>query len=944
MAGRAVILRGPSPSAKSFFTVLPDSLEALVRKASDLFPVPPDHTGQLVLDNGAILMPDVLPFINAREVLTFRHAPDTPRSSLHRTGTLGAAREAAGSSAEKMRAFSRAFEGGRSGHAGSDDSVGSSGGSSSSSMRGSRSVRWDESVVSNENKARRTAPVIAKPMRYSAAGRAEHARRVLGEQEQQRRQEEAATTAEAKEAKTSAPSTASSACGKATAPNPVKTSVKTPMMTAESSDKDTFLSRPDAIQSLNNLPFANITSNDLLASGSSPPSYATATSRSRTHSEDEQQGSSPIASPTRNVRSAQKASSEWAKPLGEASKAQASAASVNEEGNKTDETATISPAHLALEPSTSITSDRLLTETATIAKAVEQDGLEVGRTEAQDRADAAPASNAMNMTESRTDGAVDVAFSDPTPASNGDEVSADEADEKAVEQAISPVQSPGKSDRADKTYQRMISIIDTLQGHPANVFFRSPLQVENRAQSMLAYLRQNQRPVVDLFVIKDNLTNRKYGRLDPFTAVSADLNHMWSNAKAFYGQSSEQARCAEFLSHFSNVIMAEWRRETANVKLEGSSLSEMRKGASGADRVKKAQDDVSSNGRGGEAAAKFIRDLTHGTNRAGKTDRGFLTPRSPNSKGSSFQRATQSHEQQAVPKLPASPLDVSNEDAQKTLYASKAPLPSLPSQQRQAVQDLPITPRSHAFLSTLFAKGCTSGRSMTASADTVAKLQQQFGPFSKASSKDVQPQQQKRGLKRPGPPLVARRPSAQRPRSTKKAHVASSDEAAEPHTVPVVTITDESIPAVQGERDASPKKQDVIYHEVLEQSKHATQLLTPAASDEKTPDAQSSQMATAPSDEGATAADEEDQHVEWGTPFSSPRAAVPETRVSPRLRAGRRGKGGAATASSLSSQSLYEEPKMQPPPPPTEKDTHSARPTRGRIATRASRRAQAAAV
>lgn len=102
-APKAVLIKGPSVNSRVYMTALPAQHEVrsvanqdLISKARELFHVPTDHTpylcvaapavsGSPISDaRGAILMPDAMPFIRDREILTLRWAPSSPRKAGNR--------------------------------------------------------------------------------------------------------------------------------------------------------------------------------------------------------------------------------------------------------------------------------------------------------------------------------------------------------------------------------------------------------------------------------------------------------------------------------------------------------------------------------------------------------------------------------------------------------------------------------------------------------------------------------------------------------------------------------------------------------------------------------------------------------------------------------------------------------------------------------------------
>ncbi|WFD05442.1 hypothetical protein MVES1_000772 [Malassezia vespertilionis] len=77
--GRAVLLKGPLLNSRVYMTALPNTLDELLAKASDLFSIPAACTPQFE-QRGARILPDAMPFLRDREMLTVRWVPtDSPR-------------------------------------------------------------------------------------------------------------------------------------------------------------------------------------------------------------------------------------------------------------------------------------------------------------------------------------------------------------------------------------------------------------------------------------------------------------------------------------------------------------------------------------------------------------------------------------------------------------------------------------------------------------------------------------------------------------------------------------------------------------------------------------------------------------------------------------------------------------------------------------------------
>ena len=436
-------------------------------KAKDLFDVPPSHTPHFTLgDNtSVIVLPDFLPLLREREVLIFRWIPDTPRSSLRRS--VGGASMAATVGSGNVEADS-----------------------SETSLFGktARGVRWDESVVSNEEKIKRQ--VVGRPRGHGkdsavSRHRAEYARQKIQEQETLRQQEQVGGAAEG----------------------------------ANTSGEDPFKAHEAASnsgQAVGQQPSSlKITPDDLLASGSSPPSYTSPLPKQTGQCDEEQHNSSPLASPTRDVRGARKTDHDkmWMMSLGgekESCKQQGEAGE-NADKDKREE-------------------GEGEADKATVGEATK---------DVAERAHAGDSTGGDTEDNEAEDGQADV----------------DEMEEEAVEQATSPQRVQETCVRDLPSYQTMKSVVNQLKSHPSNHCFRQPCQEE-----LKRFCQEQRRPVVDLFTISEAITLGSYGLEDPLKSFSADLGQMWSNIRVYYGTQSQQSQCAGILETFSGILLEEWKR------------------------------------------------------------------------------------------------------------------------------------------------------------------------------------------------------------------------------------------------------------------------------------------------------------------------------------------------------------------------------------------------
>jgi hypothetical protein len=434
------------------------------------------------------VLPDFLPLIQNREVLNFRWTPDTPRSSLRRS---------IGQAVAVTPVVEQTVDPSPSVDANSKDDTNKSG----------RGVRWDESVVCNEDKNKRQLPRSRsqKETRDSAASRqrAEYVKQKIQEQEEiQRREQEIHSNAST--AVTAAPALPVALDDPFVASVPAKTTLDT-----------TQVSPP--------LHHDGITKEDLMASGSSPPKYSSPTPRLPSTNEEEQQTSSPLASPTRDIRGARKTdhSVAWMMGLGAEKQQQQPIAA---EDAKDD-----------LEAQTE--------ETA--ARGVEDEEVEAFHDTVDLTGEEVSISDQM---------AVDAPVQQESlTATNHDELE----EERAVEQATSPQKKQEVSVKDIPAYQTMKSVVNQLRSHPSNQWFRQPCP-----EDLHIFCKERNRPVVDLYTISNAITLGEYGLDEPLKHFKSDLDQMWNNIRTFYPPQSQQSHCASMLETFSGILLEEWKRNS----------------------------------------------------------------------------------------------------------------------------------------------------------------------------------------------------------------------------------------------------------------------------------------------------------------------------------------------------------------------------------------------
>lgn len=551
-------------------------------------------------------MPDVLPFLNEREVLTFKWTANTPRSSL---------RQPSRTTEELLQ------------------QVNSSGSSSSGSYdRIARGVRWDASVLSKDEKAGHANKNVdnlssnigsARQYRYSATARAEHSRRVLNEQEQQRKK---------------------AAMGASEAQD---SSNDDPFKLDKKSEKEADTSPQTAQHDHSETNATNLEQTSKEASATSP----TFSSNNRQHSDEEQINSSPIASPTRNIRSAQKSNKEWMVPLG---------SDKSEEGTPKLEQPIVQ--------SDNVKEDEIKTTTATQNKENEQPQSKEGSLQ-----------------------------NDSTP--------------KADLGKTLPLQ---KRSRIHDSYQRMVSIVDALRGHPSNRFFRQSIEYDETYIQFVQFLRQHNRPILDFHILGKKLNEQRYGEENVYAAFASDLTEMWCNIRAFFGPGSPQGQCADFLERFSRIIMVEWKREGG--KIEGTGrISPPSKDA-------QPSSDGNTKAEAMARAAKMLRNMTYGNATKSHPQMPNLKRKASDSKSVEMNNKSRFNPANTRPTFTVQ---------EKKEISPKRHISSSVSLQKGVgsgkAHESVYNPNTQAFLASIFPKG-NHAQSTLANKETVPKLVQQNTP------------------------------------------------------------------------------------------------------------------------------------------------------------------------------------------------------------------------
>ncbi|KAN0063322.1 hypothetical protein ACQY0O_004487 [Thecaphora frezii] len=558
-APRAVTLKGPSTNSKTYFIALPDTLEDLIEKAKRLFPIPPDKTPIITLGNDerAILLQETMPFVRDREPLVFRWVAATPKRQLGnrvRWDDPSSVHFNANAPSSSIGTPSRPSLP----HLGKPSSLRLY----SPVARAASSTHTPLPPSARANRTQPRDPSIRFGDGVNA--RQAHARRVLSEQREkearrQRRLDEGQGGGsdvemseedglDVFESPTDEPTidpiaVATTAADTATCENAVPETA--PLQPAAAADA-LLLSpprkrHPDSV-ALDTPPSSG--------SRSSSPYRSLerkkATELQRSHDrENEEQASSPIQSPTRELSAVRQKAAFSITDITNALIAGSELKRITERGNGG------ATKELAVDAAAS--GREQATDEGVKDKPVEHENAASGKTEAvvDVRAEAdSPVGEPAAVAAARI-----VA----PPATKG-EVAARHDD--AMERA--PALATVADAEVEKTYRYIDNLILQLVSHGSNSVFREPM-----TKGYLERLPSNARPV-DLFTMRQAVQAKEYGSSILADGVKAcravmldfetDLAAMYANARRLYGVKSAQAQCADTLEKFSSSFIDEWKR------------------------------------------------------------------------------------------------------------------------------------------------------------------------------------------------------------------------------------------------------------------------------------------------------------------------------------------------------------------------------------------------
>ncbi|SPO24709.1 uncharacterized protein UTRI_01679_B [Ustilago trichophora] len=696
---KAVMLKGPSLTSKTYFVPLPDTLDGLVAKAVQLFPIPPGKVPHITLgtDERAIILEESYDFIRDRELLHFRWSAETPRRNLANRVRWDAP---SGSGATSPFCLNPSA---------SPQSISSEAQVASPVTPAAEVLKTQlqGSPTSTRNLASTTrANTIANrdpntQFGEGVAARKAHVQRVLAEQQRKREEEhtadalgaapviadveqetvadvdvdpeatakaalELAATSVAMEAVQEAADSAEigdiapassqdvdmSTIQDKRSHNAAESASPATDSVAEVEEQQVLLAPAAATINLESPPRKKPVDNGGLdtppSSGSRSSSPFHSSDRALTNTRalehrlranaDDEPSSSPISSPTRDVSSRYRNALSTV-PMPELGKQQ---------------------------------------------PVQEQSSNEVVAAElAASRIDAAIEQAEGNIAEQQE-----------INANSEEPVSPSKTIATTLNAVTKPIVSQANDPELTRIYSFLSNLVSQLLSHKANWAFQRPMSVEFEQFSS-----RSSRPV-DLFTIRDSLASRKYGsqHLEGRMAANAvvtdfedDLTLLYTNARRFFGVRSTQAECVEHLEKFSKSFLNEWKRTQGsaaqrNVESQRNSASQLTADAAAARLSMYRSPGSRSEKRPALSSSPFAMLLTPGSsavnaNTAGSVGRktvGLNGQLLPNAVGVmrrpdfGFKRNTSYEGNLSAAKRPAQPTRTTSEAFERALRAATA--------------------------------------------------------------------------------------------------------------------------------------------------------------------------------------------------------------------------------------------------------------------------------
>lgn len=557
-SGMPIVIRGPEPQGRRYFTSMPKTLDILLLKAQSLFPVPPGHTPYITLehDENAVVLEDALPFIRERETLVFRWAPETPRRS---TGN-------------RVKWHSDVL---------SEEKAEGSPKMSSLIRNGVRSTTG-QGLSNGGPRQTQSSPSkrdIPGAQSRGQAIRAAHAKRVLEEQRRLREAEEQSQRDE-NSPTTDGDSGFEGEHSKIVSPTrPNKTN---------SAKASAHEAQVEACATLGGTHsnIACLETTDLEVSGSSPPPYSSpednlvlavkklaASQRDTTPDRNAQDvPSSPLApSPTQNVHAA-------------VAKAAMSPHDMND-----NRVLVAGRSPSAGSPSRGAVSDaandvQLPAPLVPMSSPAQTQPGTIHQPRAPESSDSSPSMPSASAGE----------LSEPSKTSG------------ATHSAKVPQASAHSESSAD-TYRALETVINTLQSHPSNTVLRSP----------------HSSCLEKWTVVQQKVHNRSYASHSVLQKFRADLDDLWSAARAEHKQNATFLKNVTALEKFASVLLSEWNgtkerfdgsRQSERHSYSVSSNKEQQRKAAAALLASWTTNGTTPAGRGEKRSAAFLNEDNRGPN------------------------------------------------------------------------------------------------------------------------------------------------------------------------------------------------------------------------------------------------------------------------------------------------------------------------------------------
>lgn len=552
---KAIMLKGPSLTSKTYFLPLPDTLDQLISQATSLFSIPPGKVPHITLgtDERAIILRESYDFIRDRELLHFRWSAETPRRNLANRVRWDAPTTpfALNASASPQNENAPA-----------------------SAQQTSPTQKRDLTITTRANTIANRDPNTQ--FGDGAAARKAHAKRVLEEQRKKREEEHTADTLGAApvvdeadqeavvngDADAAAKSALELASTSATATAEAEVMVVTENQAEETAAMDADLATaegdasgvdpPSQVESEHVSPSApELEVQEALL----PPAEVTITIESPPRKKHVDNGgldtppssgsrsNSPFLSSDRALTSARQHADAGDEPS--SSPMSSPTRDVSSRHRNILSAATSSMPELEVvsvtieEPETFVQEDQHQDDTPLSEEAVLADPpASAGGAERSDAAEASEAPLEL-----------------PAPSQNS----------RVTDSATASLATKADDVELNRIYGYLSNLISQLLSHKSNFAFQRPLSTEFAQFSS----RTSSRPAVDLFTIRDNLAARRYGsaHLEGRMAANAvrtefedDLNLLYANARRFYGVRSGEAECVEHLEKFSRSFLNEWKR------------------------------------------------------------------------------------------------------------------------------------------------------------------------------------------------------------------------------------------------------------------------------------------------------------------------------------------------------------------------------------------------